>query len=764
MKEIPQYESHEQVRGETLPSMGALANKPVPKGQEPIQPYLEAAKADIDYFSRYAENSSHALAKSLGELRGQKPGGFMIPPIFESQKTFYEAYKAEELQNLNFEGQKALTGMQQLAGRNPTPNGLLSYQKQGSMTVQEILDTASPGNKAALKRSLTAKYDSGTLGLSEAIYNKNKAKMKSEANVRNDVGLTQIYDSAAEGNEVLTNETFDMRKRDLGNQLYKEEISQEEYHKQIKALEETRRNGKYAGKAKEWIKDDNFQEKMRDFVENNPDKLSPSNHQEVTQSMMRFHNQFEAARKGDQYLAYMDTRTAISGGQMPTPSQLETAKERMGRDYAAQIDLEIGKKNAKETLSLQNHQNFLDNIDNSSYQSQLNDKQFAKQFNQLVRNAESRMGLEPGAMPIAQQLELSQEIPRTNNVLAKQFNNDLKGGSPQRFHDAAMAYSNPNNKNNLTLLGVDKDAQARAYKYENKIAAGHNPEIAYQMVNEDFANLSPQQLEAREQKFTELTKKNSDYDMSTFDNTLKLCAKNLDFPKAQFPEELPLIWKNEVEDNFKRTNDMDSAMRMANKSIKDIYGIRKDRVMKLPPERYIQNYPLAESYIDNQIFDSAKEVFKEYKDIYDKHKEQDYYYEFDVKEVGSTNILEAKYQENRYMNLYKGGPIKARKIYRNGEIQKGIIDIQADSRSLRPQDGNIPNYYVGFITEQSALPLKDPRNQFSPLRYKPDFTNLNTEMKRLEEEDLDLKRHSIEYVKQRNIDYKKYLELTGELD
>ena len=179
--DIPILEQQEGIaEGGGLPSFASMGSKPVPNARAP---HLESSLADFQYYNNYARQGANELGEMLGTMRGQKPGGFIIPPIFDSQRSFNEAYKHEEFQNLNFEGSQALRKMQNEVIKNPTLQNINKYQQEGSDLVEQLINTATPSNQPQLKRSLKGQYETDMLGLSDALYNKTQQEALAHSNV-----------------------------------------------------------------------------------------------------------------------------------------------------------------------------------------------------------------------------------------------------------------------------------------------------------------------------------------------------------------------------------------------------------------------------------------------------------------------------------------------------------------------------------------------------------------------------------------------------
>jgi hypothetical protein len=365
-------------------------------------------------------------------------------------------------------------------------------------------------------------------------------------------------------------------------------------------------------------------------------------------------------------------------------------------------------------------------------------------YENKLNDFKSINGREPS---LAEEIKLASEIRRPVKSLNDKVKNSILNGDVNNGMDAMIALANAKGRDLEALSGVGKEANAKALKFNKFLQAGNNAGDAWLKTNENFGDLSPQEKDGLDAKWNDDTKNDGNFDISTSEKKQEKAAEALDFPTGEMPAGLPLIWEQELKTNFHAARgDWDIANKMTKDTFDKAWGVEDGKVKYLPASKFIPNYPLAEPFIKNQLIEGFKGMAAEYKELYDNDKLQDFYYELDVKEVEPEGKFEYAYKGGSF-GITRGGDIHVKKIYRDGTVQKGILEYEADNRSLLPEQGMVPNYYVGMNINGVTLPFKSPKNQYQPLRYQPDFSE------ELQEEFSKNKRHLLDMLIQKESDY-----------
>ena len=721
--DIPIYQQKTAVQpGGNLPAVGsALGKKP---GYEPA---LDKSLADFDYYTNYAASAAQELGATLGKDRGQKPGGFLVPPIFESQKSFHQAYKEEEFQNLAFEGQQSLKKMQILASRNPTKASLATYQKEGTKVIEELLEISSPGNQADLKRGLKGIYENGALNVAEANYKKERDEMKAQANVRFDESTKSAYNNAFTGNKELSEQDRNIAMRNIDGMVQSGLINGEEAYKRLDIIENAQKMGDLHSKVQEWTKDGTYAEKIRQFAENRPESMTPLKHQEYLGSMMQVHGQYQAALNADQQLTYMSTLNQIQGGIQLSPSQLEDAKAQMGPQNALKLDhdiLQLNKK-ANDTVKLVNDMtpDFGDVVKMSKW----SDGEVDKVFNHYLAGAAAQAGVQPDEIPLTAQAQLAAGFGAPVKGFTDKLENAVRYGDAGTATEAARAIRTLNNNNPITVSKLDNNAKATAGLYDlyarnTSITGEEALKAARNEVYNIDDNTKKQRLEGLKQWY-------SDNKLNDYNVKLKRIAEGLGATEGWFgtglfakgkkelvPAGLTTVVDGLVQSMAQRTPNPEMAWTMAMDELKKTYketdtNNRKE-IMALAPETVLPG---------NSVWQQNDKI-KAIKDMVDRNKELREKNGFVYNELDWPDAPDT---ENLIDKLLVEGDIK---INVDGKPSK-IVIVSDVVTQLSPTQQ--PSWQLNYIDEKGMqIPLMDMNGANAVARWVPDIKGLESQVKK----------------------------------
>lgn len=723
---------------------------------------LVAGRAVADYLSNVGQQAGMERARLSGIEAAKNPGQKFLPAISQTDAEFQKSYKQEELASVGFQANRYLQKIQHEANLDPKPSAktLEEYQKNAAKQLQIFTNQVSPENQKALERNLMGSYESGYYQIATNVENHNRKFLKTQAAVQLDQNSDEIYDNAKLGLKEGAQEKFQWAIDNINRLIDNGTIDEQEGANRRKDARRKLASGEYNRAVEEAIKDGRYDEFIKDKQENKPANMTPTEHEEIMIQTRQYASNYQSALKGQQDLIYQQTLTQIKTGELKSQPEVEQRKKEMGPHNAAALELKIVENNFKQLKKDESYNQFIQNKADANYHAENPKKEdFEENFKRLVATTEQAKGMDPGTMPLVQQIQLSQDIPRANPLLSRKVENAIAGGAPAQAIDAMLSMTNPTFTNKNTLSGVNKDAVAKALKYDAFLAAGNTAGEAYLKTQEQYANLGPKEREDLDQQFKDLTKFKGEHDISTSDNLDAEAAETLGFERGDMPAGLGLIWKASMEDNFRRSGkngSWDQAAKMTKAEMTRVWGYSnvngRRELMYLPPEKFVENYGLASGFIKNQLYVSFLDTEKKYKELYDNNPEQDFYYKSDIHETGTNNIL-----EEQYTSEYGWSPskeIKAKKIWRNGEEQDITIVIAADQRAARPEDAGLPNYFVGERIGNNIYSLRDTTNQRNPVRFHPDFNLVNKEIQKIQKNN---KRAAlnflIEYEEKKN--YKK---------
>lgn len=719
--DIPIFEQKTAIQqGGALPSVGkALSQKPG------YQMDIKKSLTDLDYYSKYAQQASSDLGQALGQIRGERPGGFVVPEIFENQKSFHDAYKKEEFVNLSYDGALALEKMKLLASRNPTRGNLQTYQKEGNKVIEDILDIASPGNKNELKRYLESNFDNGALNIAERNFKKEQEDMLHQGNIKQDQAIKNVYNNSFTGNKELSEKDKEIAIANVYSMINSHLINAEEGVKRIETIEKMQTRGEFDAKAKEWTDNGTFEENIKQYAENKPENITPIEHQENVANMMQYHNQYQSALSGQQYLTYMGTLNQIQSGVQLSPTQLDSAKQEMGPSYAVKLDHDLIKVSSKQNEIVNLSNEMQPDIGNPVKMSKWSDGDVDKVFNLRLNQAAQQAGVNPEEIPLTDQAQIASGMGAPVKSFTEKLENAVKYGGSEMATNASRAIRTLQHNSPVTISKLDKNANATANLYDLYARnTSINGEEALKAARNDVYNIDDntkkQRIEAVDQWYKD--KKYNNYNVK-----LKAIAEGIGVTSGLFnsanpklvPAGLTTIVDGLVNSMAQRVPSPEIAWNMAMDELKKTYketntNNRKE-IMALTPETTL---PGNEIWQQNDKIRAIKNMVDKNKEL--KEKNGFVYNELDWPDAPDTNNLVDK--------LLVDGDIK---INVDGKPSK-IVIVSDIITQLSPIQQ--PSWQLNYIDEKGMqIPLMDMNGPNAVARWVPDISRLESEIKKREQ-------------------------------
>lgn len=683
-----------------------------------------------------AQNFSIDQAMKEGIKAGKTPGRNLFPSVNATTEAFNKAYLSEEYNQLSSTGDKFLNKAYIEYSQNPTGESLLKFEENSAEALSNIVNMSSEKNKSPLKRSLEGSYDSKFYQLSNAVASANRKQMIQMVGQNYDESLSAVEDLYANGMEVDGDNKYLGTLEYLKSQREANLISEAEYRAYSKSFQLK------ASVAKEQaIAQNHFQNgEGAEYLSEVAKRPNTVENQLVKQAVSKQFSQYNSMIGTQSHIAKSQGIQAATEGTLTSPQAIEL-RQQMTESDSIEFDAQLSKLSRQKAVITQGIDYVSANKDNASKLSLAPSGAVDAWFDNQIQDY---MKLNDGDVPsLREQVSMAANIRTSVPKLNKQIESAILKGNVQQSMDAMIVYNDPTLSKALDDVG--KEAEAKALKYFDYLQAGNTSDEAWAKLNYEAQNKKPGEKERIEEDWKDLTSNKGERDLSDSSKRLSQVAKALNYPKEDIPAGLDVVWQKEMKKNYTYSGDWDRAAAMTKKTFDRTYGYShangRKELMYMPPEKFIPNYPLGSNYVQQQVSQGFEQIASQYKKLYDENKEQDFYYEADKsvsiirpKESGGDEFYSPqKPGEEDYAikeNPYEKGEIKAKKIYRDGSVKKGTIVIQADNRTLLPENGMVPNYYVGFEYESADVvdALRDPSNQMNPVRYQPDFAPIEKQI------------------------------------
>ena len=700
MADIPEFKAKTAIKeGGGMPSFShAMGNKPITPPKEPMN---QKNINDFNYYTQYASQASHELAESLGRFRGQSPGGLMIPPIFENQKTFHEAYKKEELMNLELEGKKTLAEQQNIARRKLDPTSLGTYQKEGTQTIHDILNTATPENRPILKRALKAQYENGVMDLSEAIYKKQQEEALSVFKVNMDNTVDSIYNNTYKGNEALSKDDIKSAHDQINLAAGKYGITREFQKSMHDAVDNAKTKGEYDKKVEEWIDEGIYLQKIREFQTNRPEGMEPTKHQEILRGMMQHAKQVQAAISGDQYMIYSQTKNDIDSGVKLSPTEIATRKARMGEEYAVKLDHDLIAGISQNTRIQGEAQSIIENANNAVFLANSTPAPINHAVDKIIIPAAEAIKGEP--LTLTEQSQLLSTFKAPVESFQKRLSAGLTNGNAQQRLDAASALSLAKEVNPILVKGMTKNELSLADIYKRKM---NDPK--YQTpdgpdkIRDELYKIDDDTLKERTRQVQTYIKDNQLNDAIILKSATVKALGLKPSKELKLPAGLTNVYMNMIRDGIMRTGDTIQAKQDADFEIKQYYGEDdKGKVKFMPPEKAYTNL----GYI------LQNDKLRAVKEMVDNNKQ--------IKEKGGFVLNDISWvKEPDFNDILKkplhNGPIE---LMIDGKLRE--IEFDSDVTTQFSDSNNI-SWGLGYINDYGQVnPLINPFSKVGTYRFIP---------------------------------------------
>lgn len=560
----------------------------------------------------YAKNIGHNLAIENAANQGAKsarenPGVEPIPAFTAGDKTFVDAYRQEEVNNITFKGQTFLNNAAAAVQEDPTPQNLMDYQNASQQTIGRLLEQTTEHNRANIERSLQGAYQGQFLKLSSQVEAKNKQVLSQNYAASTASNLEQVYNLEVQGLGEQASSIVNAQRQSTDSAINTESTTPEQARKTIEQFEDAKAIGSWVKRVNDARAnggDEAVNTLLEDFAKNPPENLTPLQYEKVGSNLLSYVNQQNALQRQAEQFRLANVNYQINSKQITNFDQLQEA----GADLSAYDYLQ-----ASETLlrankgsgvfdqiqtAMQRNDGSIDNFNNTELESA---------YNKMLTDALVLQGNPKGVPTFDDKTQVIGQMNAPVDAYFNETNFSLKSGDPQRMAEVmqGLQYLSDNAPNALNF----KDSQARAiFEVADNLSRYSGiplPEAskrAYEQVTKPTLDI--QQRAENWSKEVEI-KRNADG--STRENQLAAAYQDIfDVPPTDVGQDAAFFeFSKLMESHYLQYPDFDVAKIATKRDMEKAWGESKwasdaDETMFLPPEKAIKMSQVG-NWFDNQI-------------------------------------------------------------------------------------------------------------------------------------------------------------------
>lgn len=519
-KELPIYESSVPIKtgGQTPSALSGLGSA------------IHASESLGAIGAEVASTAANQRASIQALRDAQNPNGYEPVPAFtKADQHYVQTYNQQSLNTLSHIGQQDLERQFHVYAQNPTPEGLLEYEKFGKETIENMSRLGTDSNRYEVQRSLESYADSRFHALANSVDAKNRQVIASNFNTAYNQALQNQHDYGAQGMWSQLNEETDSALRSNDAALQAGSILPEEHAQRKKSIDLTKRISQQIYGLNQAEKSGNGDKYLKNFVEN-PGDLSPSDAETVGASLYKSLNTQRALRSGQDNLDYMQAKLQLMTEGNPTPSQLDEWKQSLSSKNFLDIQMDIARMNAEENRKLQLVQTMSQDFGNVAEMANYTDGQFKDVFGYISdiqeKQYQDNTG-QPQPYPLIAQASIAQQIKRENPVLANSLSQAINYGNPDQATEAAEALRMLAANNPVAVQGLSPQTKmvSELFNLHAKDQT-KTKEEALKQAREEVYNVDESTRVDRVNRLKEYRNNNQQY-KPTYSNSLKIIKENL---------------------------------------------------------------------------------------------------------------------------------------------------------------------------------------------------------------------------------------------
>lgn len=655
-----------------------------------------------------AQNLANEQAREKGIEAAKTPGRFLFPNINETTKTFNDSYRREEAQVLQFEAEKFLNNVyhESALDENPNAKTLFTFEDTAKRGIDDVL-SQSKNVTPELKRHLEKSYESKYQHLSERVFDSNRKYLKQQNAAQLELNVTEMNNSMIDGNPEMSQS---YRNQALQN-IYTAAEQNNTPPEQVELEEKKLKNKFIAGKLQREYIDTPNKDKPKfiaDLQRNPPEDMSPDEKDSLVAGMLQFSNKYDAAFKGEQYLAYNDALTKIETGTL-TSEDLARLDSDNSVDAYQLSDLKNKSiiKSTKEIKKSQDANSIISNSNKPIFLSNVSSQKINETVDEYIlpQAAEKKGGY----------LSLSDQAVELANFKApvtsyqERLSAAIKDGAPEDLLDAAVAIKFAQTNNPALIRDMDKNDLAVANLYEtiskNPIYQGQEGATK---ARDDIYKVDEKMKEARQSMLNTYLRDKKFYDSTVAPKRVADVLSDGFFSASKkIPAEAIVDYMALLRNEVLRSGNLNVAKESAKQQLKDTYqgttiNNINGEVMKRSPE---QAYPGLGYVLNNDKVRALKDVVNANKALRENGSfamnELDW-----ENEPDTTDLLSKPIDDNELTIKINGKP---RKVVISSDIATQFSPIPQSTWAFEYLDDN------GI-----RQPIIDPNGNGTSYRWIPD--------------------------------------------
>jgi len=666
----------------------------------------------VDQSSQYIVQSvANDYAQKAGIEAAKTPGQHFMA-IGESGRHFVDAYKKEELQSVDFEGNQFLNNIYREASEVPNPGAstLTDFQENALAGIEEFSNSVGAENRPGMKRKLMDTYTDAFGRLSNKVQSANFKRLKAQNNMILAQKNAMMTDAFLEGNIDRGNALRDEIQAQLGGMEQMGLATPRQAALIADATQKESLIGTYNGKMLEAARNDRGEEYLRDLMEGDVLKgLTGAERKSVIRAAESTLVHYRAARAEKDFVVKDELLNKLESGEL-RESEAQEGLEELPEEGRQEVRSAITGMADKKFKQASAYEFIWNNAGNALELSQVKPQYISDVSQRLWQRAEEQRG-EP--LNLRQKAQSIVGLKAPNKVLTDQLSAAMSSLDPNLIADAANAIGILNEKNPLAIDSLSTRQQEQAIEINQAIKANMGVEGAIQTAIGRPEGVSPEEFEHNKMAVKETARMWSGVAASR-QNTKTI----LNIPDSMVTPELEMALYNQVTATQLRIGDRRLASEIAKNNINKSWGPTnamggKAQYMRNAPEKFMDG---GDQIARHQIINETHALIESLKEDNDSG----FYYEFDVPKSEIDTLkkgITASLIDLVGDVFSNPEELKIRQVFTEPEhtVIEGKLVMRSDSETAEVGSGALPSYALYIETKDGLKALRD-RN-YQPKRY-----------------------------------------------
>ncbi len=656
--------------------------------------------------SQLSKSASLEQSRQAGFEAGLTPGRTLLPAFTENDKEFIKTYREQEY---NIAANNASLAIQRFAfeaQKIPSAKSLANFNAQLNEYEQNNVGLLTKETARELKPKLDALRLSVNLDVEKAMFEKGQTFQKE--NLKGSIERTSkdVGDLLANG---LYEQAFADKER-AKNTLDTPWAASTWPEETRKALKKEIDTSYYRDVAKNQMSDAVKVPGAAEELLTDAAKLPPT-HENITkqESYLATYNNYRALTKAHDQVKISEATQDLENGTW-TPVKMIALKSEVSAPAYAQFELAVDRHLRKSKEDEATYAYMLNNSKDAIALANLTSDELNGGFAQMLKRGALAQG---SPLTFEQEAHTAQQIEAAIPSFNKKLSAGINSNNPEMAAKSAQIYAAMFDKNPLAVSGVDAKSKAKADVIAAQLGGNASPLEAVKFATDKIDNLSPKDIQARQELFKAQLKDN---DKNNPIDQEKWVRKATGFGSKQMPPGVVNDFMASMQRHYMISGDWGIAEKNASLDIKGAYGEDHGRVMYLPPSL---SWPGGDNttFVNNLAISQLERLFSDQRIAYDNNNALSYF-EFPDKAIKAPgNIL---YDSRLQGIATPGGGIPGRQIPAvmvsdNGRV-KGHVIYNSDVETVK--DGSQPpSYSFLFVPNDKSKPIPIYNQEHGQARF-----------------------------------------------